>query len=93
MVIITSISVKNVNSAPDASGTFKAGSLYENIVYSIAHQLKVSLQLMARAPNYATSSLGNISFSAVDLHVLSTVLAYYLTHGTCQTMCQCTIVD
>jgi glutamine amidotransferase-like uncharacterized protein len=77
----TSISVKNVNSAPNPSGTFKAGTLTKTSYVSLAQTINSYIVTNGRAPNYATTSLGEVSFSSL-IHMFSTVLAYYLTHGT-----------
>ncbi len=77
----TSITVKNVNSATTPSGTFKAGTLTKASYLSIAQSIKSFIATNGRAPNYATTSLGEVPFSSL-IKMFSTVLAYYLTHGT-----------
>ena len=76
-----SISEKNVNSAPDASGTFKAGNILKTEYISMAKQIESFITANARAPNYATSSLGEISFSKL-IYMFSAIMGYYQTHGT-----------
>jgi len=76
-----SISEKNVNSAPDPSGTFKAGNILKTEYISIAQQIESFITANGRAPNYATSSLGEVSFSKL-IYMFSAIMAYYQTHGT-----------
>ena len=77
----TIISVKNVNSAPNPSGTFKSGTLSKASYVLLAQTINSYIVTNGRAPNYANTSLGEVSFSSL-IHMFSTVLAYYLTHGT-----------
>ena len=77
----TTISVTKVNAAPNPSGTFKTGSLTKTSYLSFAQSIKSFITTNGRAPNFVNTSLGNIPFSAL-IKMYSTVLAYYLTHGT-----------
>ena len=77
----TSIPVKNVNSAAKPSGTFKAGTLTKTEYLTVAKSVNSFIATNGRAPNYATTPLGQVSFSSL-IHMFSMVLTYYLNHGT-----------
>ena len=76
-----SISEKNVISAPNTSGTFKAGNILKTEYISMAQKIESFITANGRAPNYATSSLGEVSFSKL-IYMFSAIMGYYQTHGT-----------
>jgi glutamine amidotransferase-like uncharacterized protein len=76
-----SISEKNVTSAPNPSGTFKAGNILKTEYISMAQQILNFIIANGRAPNYATSSLGEVSYSKL-IYMFSAIMGYYQTHGT-----------
>ncbi|MGA2675377.1 MAG: BPL-N domain-containing protein [Methanobacterium sp.] len=76
-----SISVKNVSKAPDPTGNYKAGNIQKTEYISIAQQIESFITANGRAPNYANTSLGEMSFGSL-VHMFSSIFSYYLNHGT-----------
>ncbi len=71
-----SISVKNVSSALSPSGTFKAGNILKTEYLSIAQKIVSFITTNGRAPNYATTSLGQVPFSKL-IYMFSNLMSYY----------------
>jgi uncharacterized repeat protein (TIGR01451 family) len=74
--ITTPIIVQNVNPAINPAGTFTAGNIQESEYLSIAQRTQSFINSNGRAPNYATTSLGNIPFSKL-VYMFSKIVNFY----------------
>jgi uncharacterized repeat protein (TIGR01451 family) len=74
--VTTPILVQNVNPPINPAGTFQAGNIQESEYLSIAQSIQSFINSNGRAPNYATTSLGNIPFSKL-VYMFSKVVNYY----------------
>jgi uncharacterized repeat protein (TIGR01451 family) len=70
------LTVIAVKPAPSPSGTFKAGNLQKTEYLKVAQNIKNFITTNARAPNFATTSLGNITFSKL-VYMYSKIINYY----------------
>jgi glutamine amidotransferase-like uncharacterized protein len=75
-----SIAIKNVNSATNPSGTFKAGNILKTEYISLAQKIESFIITNGRAPNYATTSLGQVPFSKL-VYMFSNLMSYYHTYN------------
>ena len=70
------LTVIAVNPAPSPSGTFTAGNLQKNEYLIVAQNIKNFITTNSRAPNFATTSLGNIPFSKL-VYMYSKIINFY----------------
>ena len=65
-----------VNPAPSPSGIFGAGNLFKSEYLNVARNIKNFINNNGRAPNFATTSLGNIRFSKL-VYMYSKIVNFY----------------
>lgn len=76
----TPILLKNVNAAPNPSGSFRRGQILKSEYLIIANDLKTFMNLNGRAPNYKATSLGNMSFKYL-VYMYSKLMSYYQSNN------------
>ncbi|MCE5213310.1 MAG: hypothetical protein LLF83_01135, partial [Methanobacterium sp.] len=75
-----SITLLNVNNPTNPTETVKSGTLTKSEYLSIASTVKTTIDSTGTAPNYATSSLGNIRFESL-IYIFSKTMNYYATNS------------
>lgn len=73
------ITLKTVNPATEPSGTIKTGNIYKSEFVSMAHNILSYISTNNRAPDYVTSSLGNMSFTNT-VYLYTKIMNYYKTY-------------
>jgi Transglutaminase-like enzymes, putative cysteine proteases len=76
----TSISVGNISSPTNSTGSYIYGNLYKSEYISIAKTIKSFINSNNKAPNYVSSSLGNIQYESL-IYIYSKILNYYKTNS------------
>ncbi len=74
------INIEDVDAPVSPSGSIKAGSVYRSEFVSMAQSLLSFVSVNGKAPNYLTSSLGNMSFENV-VYMYSKILNFYQSNG------------
>ncbi len=74
--VTTPILVQNVNPATNPAGTIQAGSIQKSEYLSIAQKTQSFINSNSRAPNFANSSLGDITFNKL-VYMFSKIVNYY----------------
>jgi glutamine amidotransferase-like uncharacterized protein len=74
------ITIENIEAPVSPSGSIKAGSVYRSEFVSMAQSLLSYVSVNGKAPNYLTSSLGNMSFENV-LYMYCKILNYYQSNA------------
>ncbi len=77
----TSLTLKNVSAATSPSGTSKVGVLYKKEYLSLANRVTSYIDKYGRAPNYASSSLGNIQYQKL-IYTLSKIVDFQKNKGS-----------
>ncbi|MDI3484074.1 MAG: uncharacterized protein PWQ74_661 [Methanobacteriaceae archaeon] len=72
----TMISVWNVNNAILSSGNYKNGMVYKSEYLQVAGRIIAFIEKYARAPNYASTSLGRIPFQRL-VYMYTRILSFY----------------
>ena len=85
----TSISSGNINAPTNSTGSYIYGNINKTEYISIVQAIKTFINSNNMAPNYATSSLGNIQYETL-IYMFSKVINYYGTNGILPT---CVSVD
>ncbi|MDD1774815.1 MAG: hypothetical protein LUQ24_04740 [Methanobacterium sp.] len=75
----TPITLKNVNTASSPSETVKVGTLTKTEYLKVATSILSYINKYGKAPNYATTSLGNLRYENL-VYTFSKVLDYYKTN-------------
>ncbi len=75
----TAISAGNISNPVNSSGNYVYGNIYTTEYLSIAQSIKTFINSKGVAPNYASSSLGNIQYETL-VYMFSKVLNYYGTN-------------
>ena len=78
--ILNPLQVSDVKTAPKPTGSYKAGKLYESEYLIVAQNIENFINNNKRAPNFATTNLGNIPFSKL-IYMYSKILNYYGFHN------------
>ncbi len=73
---LTSLNITNVKSAPNPSGVYTSGNLYKSSYLNAATNIKTFINKNSRAPNYASTTLGNIPFSKL-VYMYSKIINFY----------------
>ncbi|MGP8024151.1 MAG: pseudomurein-binding repeat-containing protein [Methanobacterium sp.] len=74
-----SLTLKSVNIATNPSDNFKSGNILKSEYLSIANKILSFINSNGRAPNYATTSLGSISYESL-IYDYSKIMNFYLTN-------------
>ncbi|MCE5213581.1 MAG: BPL-N domain-containing protein, partial [Methanobacterium sp.] len=74
------ITIENVDAALSPSGSIKSGSVYKSEFVSMAQSLLSYVSVNGKAPNYLTSSLGNMDFTNL-VYMYSKILNYYQSYS------------
>lgn len=77
---ISMITVGNVNSAIAPSGNYKSGIIYKSEYLKVAGKILDFIGAYNRAPNYASTSRGNIPFQGL-VYMYSKILRFYGVNG------------
>ena len=72
----SSINIKTVNGPTNIKETIKSGSITKTEYLNLAVRIQSYINSNGRAPNYATSSLGNIGYPSM-IYMYSRILSYY----------------
>lgn len=75
-----SISIKSVSEPLSPSGTIKSGTIKKSEYLSIANRIITFINNNGRAPNFATTSLGKMSYSKL-IHMFSKIMNYYKSNN------------
>jgi parallel beta-helix repeat protein len=70
------LTVVTVNPAPNPGGSFSAGNIYKSEYLTVAQNIKNFISTNGQAPNFATTSLGNIPYSKL-VYMYSKIINYY----------------
>jgi len=73
-----SIILKNYGNATDPSETLRSGNITSTEYLDITSRVKSFMETNAKAPNYASTSLGNMRFESL-VYNFSRILSYYST--------------
>ena len=76
---IAGIKVINVNNPTRPSGSIKKGNIQKSEFVDIAKQIKSFINTRGRAPNFANTSLGNLSYNSA-IYMFSKIMAFYSTN-------------
>ncbi|HOI39835.1 MAG TPA: pseudomurein-binding repeat-containing protein [Methanobacterium sp.] len=76
---IAAIKVINVNNPTRPSGSIKKGNIQKSEFVDIAKQIKSFINTRGRAPNFANTSLGNLSYNSA-IYMFSKIMAFYSTN-------------
>ena len=76
----TPITIINVAKPSSPSGTAK-GTLTKSEYVTIANNIKNYINMHQTAPNYASSSIGNIRYESL-VYIYSKIMDYYLTYNS-----------
>jgi glutamine amidotransferase-like uncharacterized protein len=76
----TDIPLKSVNPPNNESGTIKSGNIQKSEFLTMAQTIKSFIDSNGRAPNYVTTSLGNMKFTSV-VYMFSKIMNYYKTYN------------
>ncbi|MDP3034648.1 MAG: transglutaminase domain-containing protein [Methanobacteriaceae archaeon] len=76
--ISTSITLKSVSAASNPNGNSKVGVLYKSAYLTLASKVAKYIENYGRAPNYASSSLGNIQYQRL-IYTMSKILNFQAT--------------
>jgi hypothetical protein len=74
------ITLLNVKSPTNPTETVKSGTITKSEYLSIASTVKTTIDSTGTAPNYTTSSLGNIRFESL-VYLFSKTMNYYATNS------------
>jgi glutamine amidotransferase-like uncharacterized protein len=72
----TAITVKDVDSATNSTENVESGNILKSEYLKIAESIQNFINTNGRAPNYASSSLGKVSYESL-ISVLSRIVAFY----------------
>lgn len=72
----TAITVKNVDSATNSTENVESGNILKSEYLKIAESIQNFINTNGRAPNYATTTLGKISYESL-IYVFSRIVAFY----------------
>lgn len=90
---LNSLPIQAVNTAPSPSGNYSNGSLQELEYLTLASSIKNFITNNGRAPNYASTTLGNIQFNTL-VYMYSKILNFYgLQNGLPLTITTSTIPE
>ena len=76
----TAIVPGNIKAPTSPTGSYMYGNVYKTEYLSIAQSIKSYINSNGIAPNYASSSLGNIQYESL-IYSYSKILNYYKTNG------------
>jgi hypothetical protein len=76
----TSIILKNVNSPTNPTETVRSGTLTKTEYLNIVNNVKTSIESTGKAPDYSSSTLGNIRFESL-IYLFSKTMNYYTTNS------------
>jgi predicted deacylase/ribosomal protein L39E len=76
----SAITLKTVDAATSPSGSIKAGNIYKSEFVSISQNILSYISANGKAPNYMSTSLGNMSFEQ-SVFMLSKIMNYYKTNS------------
>ncbi len=76
----TAVSSGNVSSPTNSTGSYIYGDINSTEYLSIAQTINSFIELNEKAPNYATSSLGNIQYESL-IYMYSKILNFYKTNS------------
>lgn len=74
------VAIRNVDPASSSSGIIKSGNIAKSEFVSMAQNFSIYALTNGRAPNYVSSSLGNMSFENT-VYMFSKILNYYQSYG------------
>jgi len=74
------IDIGNVNGAIASSGSYTRGKIYKSEYLRVAGRILAFIEIYNRAPNYASTSLGRISFKRL-IYMYSRILDFYGFYG------------
>ena len=77
--VTTPVTIKTVTAPSGPSGT-ATGTLQKSEYVTVANNIANYITTNGQAPNYASSSLGNIRYESL-IYTYSNILDYYKTHG------------
>lgn len=76
----TPLNITTVNIAPNPSGSYTSGNLYKTEYITISQNIINFINHNGRAPNYATTSLGEIPFNQL-VYMYTKIIAFYGTNN------------
>ena len=74
------IAAKTVNPAISPSGTIKSGNILKNNYLYYAKSIQYYINTKGRAPNYVTTTLGNMQFKYM-VYMYTKIVNYYLSYN------------
>ena len=77
---LSPVIIRNVDAASSPSGTIKSGNIAKSEFVSMAQNFSTYILTNGRAPNYVSSSLGNMSFENM-VYMFSKIMNYYQSYG------------
>ncbi|WP_414468479.1 transglutaminase domain-containing protein [Methanobacterium sp. ACI-7] len=78
--ITTPVTLKSVDNPTGPTGNIQSGSINKEEYLNIAQRIKSFIDSDGHAPNYITSSLGNLQYEST-IYMYSKVLDFYNTHS------------
>ena len=75
----TSVTLGSVNNGTNPSDNFQSGDILKSEYISIANKVLAFINSYGRAPNFATTSLGSISYESL-IYDYSKIMNFYLTN-------------
>ncbi|MCE5214869.1 MAG: succinylglutamate desuccinylase/aspartoacylase family protein [Methanobacterium sp.] len=76
----TAITLKTVDDSTSPSGTIKSGNIMKSEFLTLAQTITSYISTNNKAPNYMSTSLGNMSFSKL-VYMYSKIMNYYKTNS------------
>lgn len=74
------VNIRNVDAATSPSGSIKTGTILKSEYVSVAQNLSAYILTNGRAPNYLSTSLGNMSFENT-VYMFSKIMDFYKTNN------------
>ena len=75
-----SIALESVNTSTNPSDNYKSGNILKSEYLSTANKVLAFINSYGRAPNFATTSLGSISYESL-IYDYSKIMNFYLTNN------------